>query len=343
MVYIICLFRSYLDDDASLACPYRIISKKMSLPDNSFISGEEYDDDFNTYSVSKVDASRFIGISAEQSNAPEDGSVLGTERFSDTEILTDMKVLEQMEMFPGSDLDGDTSLEMYMKASDLISPLKEKPDDGMQFIPTSQLNESITYNSDFEDDELDLMSLEISEVGLRFSLSYTSLNLLTQGNVYKHQQHQQEQQPATNESTDNVQSTVATASRKSTARKSSAMSQSQSKPHSVPSEKTSIIRRRATVTKVAGPSIQNNPTISPRPPPSIAQVPLKAVFQYHVPAPVVKAVITKDMKLSTATLESQLASALKKLEAYSKMNKILVRKLDVTSVNQELGRYKYVA
>jgi hypothetical protein len=64
------------------------------------------------------------------------------------------------------------------------------------------------------------------------------------------------------------------------------------------------------------------------------------MFHYNVPQPVVKAVITKDMKLSTASLENQLASALKKIEAYSKLNKVLVRKLDATSVDAELGRYK---
>jgi hypothetical protein len=67
---------------------------------------------------------------------------------------------------------------------------------------------------------------------------------------------------------------------------------------------------------------------------------VKSIFQYHVPPPVIKSKVANENKLSFATIESQLATALKKIEAYSKLNKILVRKLDATSIDEEMGRYK---
>ena len=53
----------------------------------------------------------------------------------------------------------------------MISPLKEKPDDALQFIPLSQLVESTIYNEDFEDDELDLMRVTASNEVRNFDLN----------------------------------------------------------------------------------------------------------------------------------------------------------------------------
>jgi len=51
--------------------------------------------------------------------------------------------------------------------------------------------------------------------------------------------------------------------------------------------------------------------------------------------------VQQGSKLSAAVMEKQLASALKKLENYSNLNRILTRKLDASSVDVEIGRYKY--
>ena len=50
--------------------------------------------------------------------------------------------------------------------------------------------------------------------------------------------------------------------------------------------------------------------------------------------------VLQESKLSAALTEKQLALALKKLENYSKLNKILTQKLDATSVNAEISNYK---
>ena len=63
-------------------------------------------------------------------------------------------------------------------------------------------------------------------------------------------------------------------------------------------------------------------------------------YQYKVKRSHPVSSVLQESKLSAALTEKQLALALKKLENYSKLNKILTQKLDATSVNAEISNYK---
>jgi hypothetical protein len=65
-------------------------------------------------------------------------------------------------------LEGGTSLENYMRESDLASPLKERKDDAMQFVSAAQLTKSVVYEDDYDMEDFDLLSVRANEVVYSF-------------------------------------------------------------------------------------------------------------------------------------------------------------------------------
>jgi len=89
--------------------------------------------------------------------------------FADSEYYPDD--FDSSKLIAGGELEDGTSLENYMKESDLIPPLKIVDDDEMQFFPSIEHTSSIVYDDDFDNDvEFDMLSIQVEKV--KYSLKH---------------------------------------------------------------------------------------------------------------------------------------------------------------------------
>ena len=243
---------------------------------------EDYVDDFNSFTVES--AAKFMNMEANSTSSTE--KVKAPTSITKNDYSTER-------LITGSALEnGGTSLDNYMRETDLISPLKVAyDDDGMQFFPSISHTQSITYDEDFDDEDFDMLRIQVDK----------SFRDSPRSN--KHQTKDAKNKTA--------------------------------KPTGSSNTAATIIRKRP----IKGQQIPVPP------PPKMKDDPKNYMenfkkYQHRLRLAAVVSKMNEETKLSVATMEKQLVTAFKKIDQYSKLNQILTRKLDSTSVEAEFGKYK---
>jgi hypothetical protein len=207
-------------------------------------------------------------------------------------------------LITGSELEnGGTSLDNYMKEANLISPLKVAyDDDGMQFLPSIAHTTSIAYDDDFDEDNFDMRTLQINN-----EYTISDYLKLPKNEKKKSSKHKKASSPAAPSA---PPSSSVVSARNNPPPKRSSNLKSQSPP---------VVRH----------SIKDDPNGEKM-----------KMHQHKLRLAAAVGSINHDNRLSIATMEKQLAMAFKKIDNYSKLNQILVRKLDASTVDVEFGRFK---
>lgn len=251
-------------------------------------------------------------------------------------FLNPHPVISEQAVMKGSALEHGTSLDEYMKEDFLSSPMDATSDNLMQYLPSAPKSKSVLYEDDFESesDDFDLLKLEDHNNSESIDAKKSS-------------------EASVNNHNDDDNDLFGNKADKYTSEKSGRALKS--KP--MMTNNTTNEVADTTISKVKeysprnGNSLPRHQTVRSAPFTShhaksrenfTEHFEKEKMRQHRRRVATAVSTMHTDNRLSRATMELQLQNALKKLEAYSKLNESLLRKLDASTVDEEFGKYKTV-